>query len=178
MEAPMKTLKRLVLLAIFSLVTGNGRAADTAPLPVALPDVVSEGPACADGKCVAAKKKHDGSCCDKLWNWLTYKAPKAPCDCHRTTAYRPPLYAWFPCKPEQCHSGHCLKMPEDNKPLAKGKHFDEPLPMPQMPNVIVVRPTQPLVSPVSSALAVPTDEPGNAPSNYKALQIAVPQGKK
>jgi len=174
----MKIRNRLMMVAVLVVSIGRAHAAEPqfkAAEPIATtaetPAIVSEGAACADGKCAAGHgKQKDGNCCERLWNWITYSPPKAPCDCHRPTPYRPPLYAWFPCKDTQCHTGHCLKMPEQIQTLAKGKHFDSPLPMPEMPKVLVVHP-KPLISGSSTALADKTDAPIVMPSNYRTLPV-------
>jgi hypothetical protein len=102
---------------------------------------------CRDGDCtprpmagVCAKQPCQerpavGSCLARFGKWLFYRAPETPCECKgHLPPYRPPLIAWFPCKPGECG------VPREpyGKPILVAPRPDAPPPLPPTPQITKV----------------------------------------
>lgn len=117
-----------------------------------------------NGERCRGRQREKRGCLEKLGRWLCYRSTPVPCDCKgHFTPYRPPLYAWFPCRSGQCggagEGGSCMH------PVAQSQMRD-----PELPATIVPRITKqekPLIPGSSAAMAdrMPTTIP-SAPKPF------------
>lgn len=159
------------------------------PTPISNEPVLIPGTACRDGNCAPVSACRDRDCTprplhaqcatpskpanshppvgaylDRLGKWFFYRAAPTPCECAgHLPAYRPPLTAWFPCKP-----GHCGTAPA---PIYKQVIVVEPRPeavppLPPMPQI--TREDRPLIPGSSTAIS----------DKYQEIKKPAPQSRK
>jgi hypothetical protein len=100
--------------------------------------------ACRDGDCLPRpmagscstqpKLGHPpiGSYLDRLGRWFFYRNAPTPCECKgHFPSYRPPLIAWFPCKPGDCATHHSSY----TRAVIVQPHPEAPPPLPPTPQI-------------------------------------------
>lgn len=157
--------------------------------------VFISGTPCRDGSCQpGAKACRDGDCTprpmasacktqpkadhpplgtylDRFGKWLFYRSPPTPCECKgHLPAYRPPLTAWFPCKPGACAAPHVIYA----QPIRVEPRSDAPPSMPAVPQI--TRIDRPVGVPGSSAVMaeLPAIKKPEAPARAKPSGSVVP----
>ncbi len=132
-------------------------------------------PAASCATCNGCPKKdvEKCKCCKAICNWFSFVDCPSHGECCGFTprTYHPPLFAWFPCaaSPVCVNSGTCQS--QCGVPEAR-KHFDNPLPKPEMPKVAQgAQQGNPLIPGSASAMFDKT-ETFTLPANYKSLPLA------
>jgi hypothetical protein len=128
---------------------------------------------CASCNACPKKDVEKCACLKTICNWFSFTDCPSHGECCGFTprAYHPPLYAWFPCPASPVCSDPGICQAQCALPAAR-KHFDNPLPKPEMPKMAqIAQPGIPLVSGSSTAMFDKT-ETFTAPANYKSLPLA------
>lgn len=109
---------------------------------------------CADDRCPAVAECEEPTVKPSkpsiLSAWLSSKSTSCECKGH-PTPYRPPLYTWFPCKPNVNWTNGCAPACERPVVIATTKHIEQPLRMPDPPSHLLKE--TPLVPGSSTAIA-------------------------
>jgi hypothetical protein len=138
--------------------------------------------ACRDGDCLprpmagvcATKTKLEhppvGAYLDCLGRWFFYRAAPTPCECKgHFPSYRPPLVAWFPCKPGECG----MSQASYGRAIIVAPRPEAPPPLPPTPQI--TRSERPIgVSATSAAMAdkqLPVKQPEPPAKTTKGSSI-------
>ncbi len=146
----------------YPMVDSKFRAKTAQPMLPGDKPVLVPGTACRDGNCAPqlrecacppqAHRDHPpfGSYLDRFGKWLFYRSPPTPCECKgHLPPYRPPLIAWFPCKPGQCGAG---PWPSCSPAIIVESRPDAPPPLPAAPQITFK--DRPLIPGSSAAMSV------------------------
>ena len=167
-EDPEAKARKLTEAAVKPILPDDG--------PVFIP-----GTACRDGRCApcpqaavfAPRPRQDhppfGWYLDRLGKWVFYRAAPTPCECKgHLPAYRPPLHAWFPCKP-----GHCGPAPiaTYGPAIIVEPRPNLPPPLPVTPQITLEE--RPLI-PGSSAAMAEKQPPAKKPAQPAAKTATNP----
>jgi hypothetical protein len=156
--------------------------------PIGIPINQSMGgtSTCSDpATCSSCAKSHKG-CWTRFKEWISFRGSPASCECYaRPTPYTPPLYTFFPCKPNpafvhnpnpwkgSCDSKACDKQSSISKveepPIAPQVLPTTPQTMPTMPTTPKMMPTTP--STMSMPSRVPTPIQPISPNVPKSTTI-------